>query len=100
MVSASSASAGGILRARGQIKSRHLDFVLTDAHFRPILAVEIDGGWHASTRAMIGDDVKNGVLAAAGVPLLRLRVGSDWQAAVEDWKRAQGAPVAATPQRR
>ena len=99
VVSASSASARVTFAARVQIKSRHLDFLLTNADFRPILAVEVDGGWHARARAAVGDEVKNTVLAAAGVPLLRLRVGSDWNTTLGEWKRQRGLPATAEAKR-
>lgn len=81
---------------RGRIKSRHLDFVLTDADFLPILAVEVDGGSHNTERAAATDEMKNQVLSSAGVPLLRLRVGADWHQALEQWRRAQAESLVGT----
>ena len=75
--------------ARGHIKSRHLDFLLTDAAFQPMLAVEVDGGSHRSERAAAADAMKDQILAAAGVPIVRLRVGADWSAALAEWRRDQ-----------
>jgi hypothetical protein len=74
---------------RNRIKSRHIDFLLTDAASRPILAVEVDGGSHRTARAAEGDELKNQVLARAGVPLVRLRVGEDWAAVLANghWSR-------------
>ena len=76
---------------RGQIKSRHLDFLLTDGDFRPLLAVEVDGSSHSSERAATADELKRQVLARAGVPLLRLQVGSDWDQSLAQWQREQAA---------
>lgn len=89
VVSASAADSSTRNSARGRIKSRHLDFLLTDADFRPILAVEVDGRSHRTERAATTDEMKNQILAAAGVPLLRLQVGADWNAAVAQWRREQ-----------
>jgi len=75
--------------ARGHIKSRHIDFLLTDVAFRPMLAVEVDGASHRSERAATADEMKDQILASAGVPLVRLRVGADWSAALDEWRRDQ-----------
>jgi len=75
--------------ARGHIKSRHIDFLLTDAEFRPLMAVEVDGGSHHSEKAVAADELKNRILYLAGVPLLRLRVGTDWNEALAEWKESR-----------
>lgn len=67
--------------ARNRIKSRHLDFVLVDpASTRVLLAVELDDASHASERARKADAFKNKALAAAGVPLLRVRASASYEA--------------------
>lgn len=72
--------------ARNRIKSRHLDFVLVDPESTQVLcAVELDDASHATARARAGDSLKDGALAAAGVPLVRIRVGSSYD--VLDLKR-------------
>lgn len=65
-----------------------LDFVLTDRAYRPIMVVEVDRGRLRQVqghRAM----TKRRILTEARVPLLRLRVGTDWQAAVRYWQGGQ-----------
>ena len=89
VVSASAADNTARNSARGHIKSRHLDFVLTDEGFRPILAVEVDGASHRTERAATSDEMKSQILASAGVPLLRLPVGADWNKALVQWQRDQ-----------
>lgn len=65
--------------ARNRIKSRHLDFVITDpASTRVLCAVELDDASHSTARARHGDSLKDGALAAAGVPLVRMRVESSY----------------------
>lgn len=59
-----------------------------------MLAVEVDGGSHQTERAATADELKNQILAAAGVPLLRLKVGANWQAAVSKWQRDQAEKTA------
>ena len=71
--------------ARGHIKSRHIDSLPTDEAFQPLLAVEVDGGSHGSERTATADEMKDQILASARVPLVRLRVGADWSAALAEW---------------
>lgn len=66
------------ITARNRIKARHLDFVLVDEGFRPLLAVEVDGASHRGDRSREVDELKEAALSAAGIPLLRLHVGQDW----------------------
>lgn len=91
VVSAHSTDWRSRMSGRGRIKSRHLDFVLTDADFQPMLAIEVDGASHQTERAAIADAHKNRILASAGLPLLRLRVGEvwQWQDILLDWRRKQ-----------
>lgn|GEM_PF-6602361 len=65
-------------RLRGHISSRHIDF-LVDEDWRPMLAIEVDGSSHDKPGREYADAVKDAALAAAEVPLLRLRVGEDWR---------------------
>lgn len=72
--------------ARGRIKSRHVDFVLTDPKStRVLLVVELDDSSHASEHARKVDAFKDGALAAAGVPILRVRASASY--VVEDLAR-------------
>lgn len=83
--------------ARSRIKSSHVDFLLTDQDFRPILAVEVDGASHRGERAAERDAMKDRIFAMADLPLLRLKVGANWQATVADWRREQAEkPLAQT----
>ncbi|MGH3164855.1 MAG: DUF2726 domain-containing protein, partial [Trebonia sp.] len=66
---------GGEPAARGRIKSRHVDFLLVDGAWRPLLAVEVDGSSHDSPERRERDAMVDGMLADAGVPVLHLPVG-------------------------
>lgn len=97
-------SEGERASARNRIKSRHLDFVLTDpASTRIVCVVELDDRSHATKRSMRSDEVKEGALAAAGVPLLRVPVRASYD--VEELKGRVAAalnpePLAAGPRPR
>lgn len=67
----------------------HLDFLLvTAAELRPALAIELDDASHRSgggEKAADRDAVKDAVLAAAGLPLLRVPAKQSYR--VEDVRR-------------
>lgn len=67
---------------RNRIKSRHIDFVLCRVKdVQPILAIELDDSSHESFKANMSDVVKNEILQQAGMPLLRVRAASQYDAA-------------------
>lgn len=79
IVARSGLSKSDRMAARNRIKSRHLDFVLVDpASMRVMAAVELDDASHKSARAQEADMFKDGALAAAGVPLIRVRAASSY----------------------
>lgn len=83
-------------RLRGFVKSRHVDFLLVDEDWRPVLVVEVDGGSHGRADRQRRDRIVDGVLAAAGIPVLRLLAGADWRGQLEDWWASRRA----APERR
>jgi len=64
--------------ARGRVKSRHVDYVITNRAGRPVLGVELDGRAHNPGNPSEADKVKTALFKAAGVPLRRIRVGEDF----------------------
>lgn len=64
---------------RARIKSRHVDFVLCDASGRFLCAIELDGRSHANTEAKMLDNFKNAIFGHAGLKLLRIKIGDDFE---------------------
>jgi len=96
IVAKSGLSQGERQAARNRIKSRHLDFVLVDpASTRVICAVELDDSSHLSAQARRSDAFKDGALAAAGVPLLRVPARSSY--AVEELRALIGSALNPLP---
>ncbi len=59
---------------RNRIDRKHLDFVLCDPNtVSPVLAIELDDASHNKPRQQKADQLKNNALAAAGLPLLRVK---------------------------
>ena len=67
---------------RSRIKSRHVDFVVCDLSMKPVMAIELDGSSHNTKSAMKSDTFKNYLSEAIGLPLRRVRVGSDFASQV------------------
>lgn len=69
--------AGGKARRRwfGMVAAKSLDFVLCRPDFSIVAAVELDDSTHDTPLQRRRDREKDRVLAAAGIPLLRWRVG-------------------------
>jgi len=64
--------------ARGRVKSRHVDYLITTAGGRPVLAIELDGASHNSKNPSEADKVKTALFRAARIPLRRIRTGEDF----------------------
>lgn len=63
---------------RGRVKSRHVDYLITNRAGRPVLVIELDGASHNPKNPSEADKVKTALFAAAGIPLRRIRVGEDF----------------------
>ena len=66
-------------RAYWAVNSKRVDLLVIDHELRPLVAIEIDGSGHGLSRdiARINDKIKDIVLAAAGIPLIRIPAPDD-----------------------
>lgn len=71
-----------ILKWRGYIKSRHVDFILTDNKLNVLTAIELDDSSHNSDKAQKIDEFKNNFFIKIGIPLFRIRIGQDYNEAI------------------
>lgn len=63
-----------------RIRSRHVDYIVWDlVHQKIVLAIELDGNSHNKTEAKEIDAFKNSVFENVGIPLYRVRVGSNFE---------------------
>ena len=62
---------------RGRVKSRHVDYLITDVDGVPKAAIELDGSSHDKD-AVNADILKDGIFEAVGLPLIRVRTGADF----------------------
>lgn len=65
---------GKYIKYFSRIQSKHIDFLLCDSiDFNPLLAIELDDSSHLAEDARERDEIKNRILEAADVPLLRIK---------------------------
>ena len=66
-------------RAYWAVNSKRVDLLVIDHELRPLAVIEIDGSGHGLSRdiARINDKIKDIVLAAAGIPLIRIPAPDD-----------------------
>ncbi|MCH6257413.1 DUF2726 domain-containing protein [Puniceicoccaceae bacterium K14] len=65
---------------RGRVKSRHIDFVVTEKKTSKIeLLIELDDPSHYSKEAIKADTFKNELTKSVGVPLLRIPVARQYR---------------------
>lgn len=73
---------GGIRHRRAllnRVIAKHIDFVLCEqSALRPVLAIELNDSSHAAPTRVARDEVVRRVLAAAGLPLLRVPVAREY----------------------
>lgn len=63
-----------MLKWRGYVRSRHIDFVLCDRdRIKPLCVIELDDASHDTQYAKRIDAMKTQILDAAGLPLIRIR---------------------------
>ena len=65
---------------RGRVKSRHVDYLITNEQGVPLAAIELDGSSH-NKDALVADVLKDGIFDAVGLPLIRVRTGADFSKA-------------------
>ena len=63
---------------RGRVKSRHVDFLITNRKGVPLMIIELDGASYNSKIAKRTDDLKNGLAKAVKLPLRRINAGEDF----------------------
>jgi hypothetical protein len=68
----------GYYKARNMILPKHVDFLVCDSRFRPVMAIEIDGKSHRSSRVIERDEMVNEIFKGIGLKLERVLVGSDF----------------------
>lgn len=61
---------------RGYIKSRHVDFLITDSNLHILSGIELDDPTHDTEQAKIIDEFKDNLFATIGIPLFRIKTNT------------------------
>ena len=72
----------GFYKRRNKILPRHIDFVICDSYFKPILAIELNGSSHNRLDRMEMDEEKKKILEDAQIPLITVSVGDNFNESV------------------
>jgi len=67
----------GRWKLRSRVKSRHIDFLITNSQGVPHIAIELDGSSH-NEETQNADSLKDGIFEAIGLSLIRVRTGEDF----------------------
>lgn len=73
----------GFYFRRNKILPKHIDFLICDSHFKPIVAIEVNGGYHNSSSQKDKDLIKKEIIENAGLAFEIVNVGSDFSQSIE-----------------
>ena len=65
-------------RMRNKALPKHIDFLISDKYFKPIVAIEINGSSHNSFKQQQADRIKNEMFKDSGLPLETVNVGTNF----------------------
>ena len=63
---------------RGHIKSRHVDFLITDNKLHILAGIELDDPTHDTEQAKIIDEFKDNLFETIGIPLFRIKTTTQY----------------------
>jgi len=69
---------------RNEILPKHIDFLICNASFHPILAIELNGSSHGREDRKESDYEKKEIFKSAGLPLEFIEVGTDFPSDVKN----------------
>lgn len=73
-------------KMRNKALPKHIDFLICDRYFRPLIAVELNGGYHNNLIQKDKDRIKNDMFVNSGLVLKTVDVGSDFTKSIFDIK--------------
>lgn len=67
---------------RNEILPKHIDFLICDSYFHPVLAIELNGLSHRLENRKSSDIKKREIFKSVGLPLEFIEVGTDFSSDV------------------
>ncbi len=74
----------GFYKRRNKILPRHIDFVICDQNFKPIVAIELNGSSHNRLDRITMDKEKQQIFKEADLPLITIKVGHNFYESVSN----------------
>ncbi len=75
-------SGRGYSHMRNSVLPKHIDFLICDSYFKPIVAIEVNGGYHNSHRQEQKDSIKKQIFEDAGLYFETVKVGTDFSQSI------------------
>ena len=72
-----------IMKYRGYIKSRHIDFLICDKNLYILAGIELDDNSHYQEQAQKTDDLKNNIFKEIKIPLFRIKETTNYELQIE-----------------
>lgn len=73
-----------LMKYRGYIKSRHIDFMLCDIDLHIIAGIELDDESHSKATAIKTDKFKDELFKTIGLPLFRIKVSETYNESIDN----------------
>jgi very-short-patch-repair endonuclease len=64
---------------QNRIDRKHVDFIVLNGDLAPVLAIELDDSSHDDSRRRSRDTIVDGVLDAAGIPIVHIKAQRGYQ---------------------
>ena len=79
-------SGRGYYHMRNSVLPNHIDFLICNSYFKPIVAIEVNGGYHDSPRQQQKDSIKKQIFEDAGLSFETVKVGTDFAQSISKIK--------------
>ncbi|MCC7160616.1 DUF2726 domain-containing protein [Candidatus Nomurabacteria bacterium] len=73
----------GLRYRKNKIMPKHVDFLICNSYFNPVLAIELNGNSHYRQDRADSDELKTKVFQVANLPLEVVNVGADFQESIQ-----------------
>lgn len=71
------------LKWRNKIWAKHVDYLICNSSFKPVMAIELNGKSHLSTHRIDRDAFVAGILKVADLSLVTVPVGTEFRKSIE-----------------
>ncbi len=73
----------GYTYRRNKILPKHIDFLVCNSHFKPVIAIELDGKSHNKQNRIVRDEFVDKLFEDCKIKLLRVNVGGDFKFVID-----------------